>query len=59
MSKTVLSVNPWVIHRDRSIFGEDADSFNPERWLDPQRAKSMDKYLIHVRVQAFSYILFP
>ncbi|KAH8649840.1 cytochrome P450 [Xylariales sp. PMI_506] len=44
---TVLSVNAWVIHRSTSIFGQDAGLFNPERWLDAERAKGMSSYLIH------------
>ncbi|RDW82882.1 cytochrome P450-5 [Coleophoma crateriformis] len=39
----ILSVNPWVIHRRQEIFGEDADDFNPERWMDADRAREMDK----------------
>lgn len=31
--QVLLSVNPWVIHRDPAIFGQDCDTFNPERWL--------------------------
>ncbi|EXJ56175.1 hypothetical protein A1O7_09106 [Cladophialophora yegresii CBS 114405] len=30
---TIVSMNPWPLHRDRSIFGDDADKFVPERWL--------------------------
>ncbi|KAL4940007.1 hypothetical protein BDV06DRAFT_213837 [Aspergillus oleicola] len=44
---TLLSVNVWVIHRNADIFGPDANSFNPERWLDKDRAREMDYYLIH------------
>lgn len=29
---TIVGANPWIIHR-HSIFGEDVDSFIPERWL--------------------------
>lgn len=29
---TIVGANPWVIHR-HSVFGEDVDSFIPERWL--------------------------
>ena len=28
-----MGVNPWVVHRDRSVFGEDVEIFRPERWL--------------------------
>ncbi len=30
---TVVGINPWVVHRNKSIFGADADTFNPSRWL--------------------------
>lgn len=29
-----LSINGWVINRDKKTFGEDADEFRPERWMD-------------------------
>ena len=41
----ILSVNPWVINRRPEIFGADADIWNPERWMDPERSARMDKYL--------------
>jgi len=31
---TVIGVNPWVVARDRSVYGEDADEYRPERWLE-------------------------
>lgn len=30
---TVVGCNAWVVHRDTSVFGEDALEFRPERWL--------------------------
>ena len=40
-----IGANPHLIHRNRDIFGQDADSFLPERWLDgPERTHLMDKY---------------
>ncbi|KAL8979253.1 MAG: hypothetical protein Q9177_006190 [Variospora cf. flavescens] len=30
---TIVSMHPWALNRDPSIFGPDADSFIPERWL--------------------------
>lgn len=41
-----VGCNPAVIHRDKGVFGEDADEFRPERWLDEKRAKEMDKAII-------------
>ncbi|KAK7729398.1 hypothetical protein SLS53_009248 [Cytospora paraplurivora] len=41
-----VAVNGWVLHRDKSIFGEDADIYRPERWLDDEEsAKRMDRYM--------------
>ncbi|CAK7217942.1 hypothetical protein SCUCBS95973_003319 [Sporothrix curviconia] len=45
---TVVGLNPWVVHRDRRIFGADADEWNPDRWLRPkdeQRA-AMERSLL-------------
>ncbi|KAF9698121.1 hypothetical protein EKO04_003935 [Ascochyta lentis] len=30
---TEVGINAWVTHRNKSIFGSDADVFRPERWL--------------------------
>ncbi|PYH91399.1 cytochrome P450 [Aspergillus ellipticus CBS 707.79] len=31
---TVIGANPWVVHRHKQIFGDDADVFRPDRWLE-------------------------
>lgn len=31
--QTAVGVNPWVVHRDKEVFGDDAESFRPDRWL--------------------------
>ncbi|KAH7347094.1 cytochrome P450 [Pyrenochaeta sp. MPI-SDFR-AT-0127] len=30
---TIVGVNPWIIHSNESIYGENTDQFIPERWL--------------------------
>lgn len=43
---TELNLNAWAIHRDREMFGEDAEVFRPERWLeDEDRARFMDRHM--------------
>lgn len=42
---TRVAVNAWVTHRDKAMFGEDADVYNPERWLESEeKARTMEKY---------------
>ncbi|EDP48503.1 cytochrome P450 monooxygenase, putative [Aspergillus fumigatus A1163] len=41
---TEISGNPWIMQRDKKLYGEDAEEFKPERWLDAERAKRYNKY---------------
>lgn len=43
---TILSVNPWVIHRSTEIWGSDARTFVPERWFRDDAAEMEKKYFI-------------
>lgn len=46
---TRVALNGWVLHRDRDVFGQDADVFRPERWLeDEEEAKTMERYMFQV-----------
>lgn len=50
---TQVAVNGWVLHRDKRIFGLDADEFRPERWLvDVEEAKRMERYMFQVSFPA-------
>ena len=48
---TIIGVNCWVMNRDQGIFGDDAESFRPERWIDnePQVISRMRRNLFTVR----------
>jgi cytochrome P450 len=46
---TEVSVNGWVLHRDKSIFGDDVEEFRPERWFE-RDAKTMTGHLYNVSV---------
>ncbi|KAJ5901879.1 hypothetical protein N7495_002407 [Penicillium taxi] len=41
---TEISCNPYLVHRDLALYGEDAEEFKPERWLDLEKAKQYNKY---------------
>ncbi|KAK5058837.1 hypothetical protein LTR84_011101 [Exophiala bonariae] len=44
---TVVGVNTWVAHQNKSVFGQDADVFRPERWLEsPEKASAMERYFM-------------
>lgn len=44
---TTLSINPWVMHYSKEIWGPDAHEFNPDRWLK-ESAAATEKYFIPV-----------
>lgn len=42
-----MGINLAVTHYHKCVFREDANEFNPPRWLDHRDAVTMDKYVIH------------
>lgn len=40
---TMVGVNPWVAHANRSVYGEDADVFRPERWQEEESSIGENK----------------
>lgn len=40
---TIIGCNAWVLHRREEVFGSDANSFRPERWLEarPDQLREM------------------
>ena len=38
-------MNPWVTQRDKATFGEDVDTFRPERWVtqDEDKVRAMER----------------
>lgn len=46
---TIVGINPWVSHRDRATFGEDAEAWRPDRWLcDEATRRRMEHGLLTV-----------
>jgi hypothetical protein len=31
---TIVGINPWVVALDKNVYGQDAEEFRPERWLE-------------------------
>jgi cytochrome P450 len=45
---TIVSCNAWVLHRNKNIFGEDVETFRPERWLESEeQSKAMNSIMFH------------
>lgn len=41
---TEITCNPWLVHRDSNVYGQDAELFRPERWFDCEKAKDYSRY---------------
>ncbi|KAF2133633.1 pisatin demethylase [Dothidotthia symphoricarpi CBS 119687] len=37
-----VGCNAWVLHRDTALWGADADSWRPERWIEASEAKKSE-----------------
>ena len=45
---TIVGCNAWAVHRDKDTFGEDSDTYRPERWLvDRKTAYKMERAMFH------------
>ncbi|SJX60031.1 probable Benzoate 4-monooxygenase cytochrome P450 [Sporisorium reilianum f. sp. reilianum] len=43
---TILSVPAYTLHRDTSVFSQDAEEYNPDRWLAPNAKRDFEKAFI-------------
>jgi cytochrome P450 len=50
---TVLAIPQFLAHRDKMVFGADAELFRPERWLEADAAavKAMDQNFMTVSIE--------
>lgn len=58
----VLSVPSYTIHRDKQVWGEDADAFRPERWFERDNAilqKCFNPFSYGPRYMAFHVMITP
>lgn len=46
---TIVGCSAWVIHRRPEVFGEDVETYRPERWIDADKEsrKEMDGSMFH------------
>lgn len=57
---TVVGINAWVMHANKQVFGEDAETFRPERWLEDgeERIKVMKRCNMTVRLSLSPFFFF-
>lgn len=39
---TTLTLPPWAVNVDRTLWGDDADQFNPDRWIDRRESDGVE-----------------
>lgn len=45
---TTISVNSWVMHHSKEIWGPDAREFRPERWLEGEKSSALERFYMPV-----------
>lgn len=44
---TIISINSWVFHHNKEVWGDDAREFNPDRWMTAYAA-NLEKFFMPV-----------
>jgi cytochrome P450 len=47
---SIVGLNPYVVARNRSVWGDDAEEFRPERWLRDESLEMEDEYQERLKV---------
>ncbi|OTB09526.1 hypothetical protein M426DRAFT_316070 [Hypoxylon sp. CI-4A] len=55
---TIVGASAWIIHRRPEIWGEDVDTFRPERWLVDENLKGEAKEEQEKRVREMNGMMF-
>lgn len=55
---SIVGMNPYVIARNRSVWGEDSDVFRPERWLRDDSQESEEEFQARLRLMNNSDLAF-
>ncbi|KFZ02079.1 hypothetical protein V500_00447 [Pseudogymnoascus sp. VKM F-4518 (FW-2643)] len=58
---TVVGISGWVTQRNKQVFGDDAESYRPERWLDAdeKQVRVMDRSMLAVSTSSALYAVVP
>lgn len=54
---TIVGCNAWAIHRRSEVFGEDVESYRPERWL-PDDTKNKDSEVARIKEMEYCIMSF-
>jgi cytochrome P450 len=51
-------MNPWVIRQNKATFGQDAESFRPERWLRDVDGETEEGYQTRLTAMKHADLMF-
>lgn len=58
--QSVVGINTWVAHRNKQVFGDDAEVFSPERWLidDAASLSKLNQYWMPVCLSIYMHSIY-